>query len=62
MISDGEASEIMIGTTKKMYVFGTIYYRDAFGEERHTNFCQYGMWTRAGIFGTLNADRHNDAT
>jgi hypothetical protein len=51
-----------VESRKKMYVFGTIYYRDAFGEERRTNFCQYGMWEINGRLSVRNTERHNDAT
>jgi hypothetical protein len=62
LIGDDEIAEITKGNTRKLYVYGTVYYRDIFGEEHHTNFCQFGMWDLGGNFSTVNAFRHNDAT
>jgi hypothetical protein len=61
-ISDDEIREIMTGDNRKLYIYGAVFYQDAFGKDHHTNFCQFGMWTRGGLFALLTAKRHNDAT
>jgi len=62
LISDEEINEIMRGNIRKLYVYGTVFYRDSFNEEHYTNFCQFGVWDVAGNFSTINTTRHNDAT
>jgi hypothetical protein len=62
LIPDEEINEIMRGSIRKLYIYGSIFYRDAFGEAHSTNFCQFAMWDIAGNFSTMNTNRHNDAT
>jgi hypothetical protein len=59
-LSKAELREYRLGV-RKLYVFGTITYRDAFRKHRYTNFCYSIAWwpKRAGaIWHTEN--RHND--
>lgn len=61
-ISDQKLEEIVKGNGQKLYVYGTVKYKDVFGEEHYTNFCQFGVWDVKGNFGTRNIFRHNDAS
>ncbi len=62
LISDEEVQEITHGKNRKLYVFGTVWYQDAFGEPHYTNFCQWGLWDIKGNLTTINVPRHNEAT
>jgi hypothetical protein len=62
LISDEEITEIMRGNSRKLYIYGTVTYNDAFGEKHYTNFCQFGMWDVSNNFSIININRHNDAT
>ncbi len=59
-----EWDEIRRGTGKRIYIYGVVYYRDAFGVKHTTNFCQFAGWAdgKAGgeIFGGMT-EQHNDA-
>ncbi len=62
IVSDEELKEFTQATNRKLYIFGTVWYKDIFEESHYTNFCQWAMWDTAGKFSTINVDRHNDAT
>jgi hypothetical protein len=62
MYTDEEIAEISTGTVKRLYIYGTVRYRDAFGSDRYTNFSQRVEWMRGGQFTGFNTRRHNDAT
>lgn len=62
LISDAEIEEFTKGNDKKLYVYGTIWYKDSFGKSHHSNFCQIAMWDVKGVFSTININRHNDVT
>jgi hypothetical protein len=60
-VSDEDAKEIADAIRRRLYVFGTIWYKDAFDNPRHTNFC--GSVTYFGKeLAVWTTDRHNDAT
>jgi hypothetical protein len=55
-----ELASVATGTQKRVYFWGTVNYRDAFGEYHFTHFC-------LGYYGTVASirhepcERHNDA-
>jgi hypothetical protein len=61
-LSDEEIETIKIGVSHRIYIWGTAFYRDAFGADRHTHFCQSIVWfaDRATTTGNFTK-RHNDA-
>lgn len=63
MLSDEELVEIHAGGpgSRRLYVYGTMRYEDAFGNARYTNFCQWSIWNRGGQHFGINAPRHNDS-
>lgn len=42
--SDDDVREITSGPSKRLYVYGTVKYQDAFGVDRQTTFCQAILW------------------
>jgi hypothetical protein len=62
LLTDDEIREIKTGWAQKLYIYGTLIFEDAFGIERRTDFCQFGMWDVKENFATMNTTRHNDAT
>jgi hypothetical protein len=51
-----------IGNKKLVYVYGTIYYRDAFKKPRFTNFCYSVVyWRKRGAALWHNINRHNES-
>lgn len=61
-ISDEEIKEITQGIRRRLYVFGTVWYKDIFEVSRYINFCQWAIWDTAGKLSTVNVNRHNEAT
>ncbi len=61
-IDDQTITDITNINGKALYVYGTIKYKDAFGDSHHTNFCQFALWDSGGNYSTMNAHRNNDAT
>jgi hypothetical protein len=57
-----EVDNIRWGKYERLYVYGTVRYRDAFGEPRWTNFCQSYRWRPDGTPLGENTKQHNDAT
>jgi hypothetical protein len=52
------------GSARRLYTFGTVYYEDAFGRERFTNFCYFLEWERRPkgyAFNVHPSEHHNDA-
>jgi hypothetical protein len=46
----------------KLIIWGTVWYKDAFGRSRHTNFCRVALWITAGTQPNwLDMTRYNDA-
>ncbi|MEI9891284.1 MAG: hypothetical protein WDN45_12750 [Caulobacteraceae bacterium] len=46
----------------KAVIWGTVWYKDAFGRRRYTNFCRFVLWITAGTQPNwLDVNRHNDA-
>ena len=62
LISDEEIVEIKSGQNRKMFLYGTIIYRDVFTDLHETNFCKWCSWDVANQFFTTNWIRHNDMT
>jgi hypothetical protein len=50
------------GGHEAMFIHGTIFFDDIFGDEHRTNFCSFGVWDTAGRFSIRNTPQHNDAT
>jgi hypothetical protein len=44
----------------RIYTFGTVTYRDAFSNKRHTNLCLYFQWDESSC-ATATYEAHNDA-
>jgi hypothetical protein len=59
--SEEEAAEIRAVRTKRLYIFGTANYEDAYHIQRYTNFCFSVIWlgdkNSIGVYTQL----HNDA-
>ena len=56
-----EVQSIMAGQNRRVYIWGTIAYRDQFGDEHETDFSQSVVWLPDGrIFGMYH--RRNRAT
>lgn len=49
------------GTTHRMYVFGTVMYRDAFGNDRYCNYCFAYFGDGPTLTAMEYCDQHNDA-
>jgi hypothetical protein len=62
MLSDDEVVEVTNGPGRRLYVFGTATYKDAFGVLRYTNFCQSVVWfkSNSGCMGNFTL-WHNDS-
>ena len=59
--SEEEAAEIRTGRTKRLYIYGTANYEDAYHIQRYTNFCFSVIWLGdKGSMGVFTK-RHNDA-
>ncbi len=61
IFSDEEVHDISYGTGKRLYVYGIIKYKDVFGVDRQTTFCQAIFWLKNNSFLSLNTHDHNDA-
>jgi hypothetical protein len=63
MLTNDEITAVKTGQEERLYIYGSVTYKDAFGELHYTNFSQRLEWLRDGVtangFNTLN---HNDAT
>jgi hypothetical protein len=61
LYSEEEAAEIRNGQTKRLYIYGTASYEDAYRIQRYTNFCVSVIWL--GDKGSMGVytKRHNDA-
>lgn len=62
LLSDEEISEIKETGPRKLFLYGTVKYRDVFENWHYTNFCKFGSWDVKDNFQTVNVQRHNDAT
>lgn len=62
LISDDLITTIQQGISPKLYVWGTVWYKDIFGEPHETNFCQFCMWDIKNTLFVKSADRHNNGT
>jgi hypothetical protein len=61
LYSDDDVHEIEFGSNKRLYVFGTVKYEDAFGVSRKTDFCQVIEFLKNNGFMSRNTPNHNDA-
>lgn len=61
-LEDDTVQDISERGGKKLYVYGTVWYKDAFGESHHTNFCQSVWWDKETKLFTNFVSHHNDAT
>jgi hypothetical protein len=59
--SDEEVEELKTGAKKRLYVYGSVTYEDAFGETRHTNFCQTVVPLKNNQFMSLTDARYSQA-
>lgn len=63
-VDDAEVAVIKGGRERRVYVWGIVFYEDAFGEPRHTRFCHNIFWINGpnGELVTGNyTGQHNDA-
>jgi len=61
LLNKSEIDEYTQGVTKRVYMWGIAYYKDAFGIDRTTKFCQNILWLRGGGMMGVNTRRHNEA-
>lgn len=59
--SEGDVDEVSSGLHKRLYIYGTVKYEDAFGTRRQTRFCQAIIWLKNDTFMGLNTSKYNDA-
>ena len=59
--SEEEAAEIRAGQTKRLYIYGTASYEDAYRVQRYTNFCLSVIWLGDKNSMGVYTERHNDA-
>jgi Sec-independent protein translocase protein TatA len=59
--SEEEEAEIKAGSNKRLYIFGTANYEDAYHIRRHTNFCLSVAWLGDNKSMGYYTRRHNDA-
>lgn len=62
LVTDEEINEIKSGSNLRLYVYGTVGYKDIFGIYHYTNFCQFMFWNRGGQIHGSYFHRHNNAT
>lgn len=62
LCSDAEIAQIRNGIDRRIYVWGTVLYEDAFRIEHSTNFSQSIIWLTDGNLMSFNTPRHNDAS
>jgi hypothetical protein len=58
-VSKGDLRSLMRGDRLRLYVYGTVYYEDTFGNERRTNF-NYGIVWMPRRQNFWNASRYNN--
>ena len=49
------------GNKRLLYVFGTVMYRDVFGESHYTKICQMILWMVDGTATTRNYGNYNES-
>jgi hypothetical protein len=62
LISDEEISVIKHGVERRLYIYGFVRYKDIFGEDHRTDFCQFFAWDVKDNFNTVNVPGHNEYT
>ncbi|WGS45012.1 hypothetical protein LFL97_31045 [Burkholderia sp. JSH-S8] len=60
-VPDDEVDAIKIGMGRALYIWGRVTYEDAFGAQRHTNFCQALTWQPNNSVLGYFIDRHDEA-
>jgi len=55
-----EGAAISVGTSERLYGYGTVYYEDVFKTTHHTEFC-FIVGGDTARFSYLYSDQHNDA-
>ncbi len=61
LYADDDVHEIEFGSAKRLYVYGTVKYEDAFGVSRKTDFCQAILFLKNNAFMSQNTPSYNDA-
>jgi len=61
IFSQEEAVEIRVGHRKRLYIYGTANYEDAYHIQRYTNFCLSAIWLENNNSMGVYTKRHNDA-
>jgi hypothetical protein len=55
------AAAVSGAAIRRLWLWGTVRYTDAFKEKRYTNFCFYVLWGDEGVPVWMHYARHNDA-
>ena len=61
-ITDERMRQIKQDISPKLYVWGTVWYKDVFGESHETRFCHFCRWDVKDVMTIYNAPRHNNET
>jgi hypothetical protein len=62
LLTDDEYQSVIQGrSTQRIYIYGTVWFDDIFGDAHYTNFCSFGVWDVQHRFQTMNIPQHNDA-
>lgn len=59
--SDDDVHEISVGSSKRLYVYGIVKYKDAFNVDRQTMYCQEIEYLKNDAFMTRNTRNYNQA-
>jgi len=62
LLSDEEIASIKRNDGKAMCLYGTVKYKDVYGDTHYTNFFKICRWDVKDHFSTQNAPWHNDTT
>ena len=60
--TDNEVRDMQLLNQRAFYVYGTVTYRDVFGNDWHTNFCYFIRDMFDDTMQWLSIGRHNEAT
>lgn len=60
-VTEIEVAQIRAGRPLRLYFWGIVTYRDAFGQARETKFCRSLVWS-SGKISSLPTREHNGAT
>ena len=61
LYEEADAGQIRNGIGRRIFVWGTVNYTDAFNVARYVNFSQHFLWLTNDTIMGYNTRRHNDA-